>query len=180
MLDFTLGSTLTVLVLCCWFGTIIGLPGNWLMLVLAAGLAAFVSSESYLYVPWWAVGVLFALAVLGEVFEFVAGALGVGKLGGSKRAAALAMIGSVIGAVVGLFVGIPVPVIGSLIASLLFGGLGAGIGAVIGEHWKGKDLEPSLNVGVAAFIGKVIGTVGKGLFGGAMACLMLIVIWSPI
>ena len=78
---------------------------------------------------WWGGGGLAALALLGDIIEFLAGALGVKRKGGSKRGALFAIIGSFAGGLVGIFVGIPVPIVGPIIVAFLFASLGALAGA---------------------------------------------------
>ena len=73
---------------------------------------------------------LVILAAVGELFEFLAGALGVKKLGGSNRSTWFALVGSVAGALLGFVFGSGVPIIGNIIASVL----GSALGALIGTH----------------------------------------------
>ena len=65
---------------------------------------------------WWTIGVCTGLALLGEIIEFAAGAVGASRAGGSKTGAAGAIVGTLIGAVIGTF--IPPPVIGTILAFL--------------------------------------------------------------
>ena len=118
-----------------------------------------------------------ALAIIGEVLEFVAGALGVNRLGGTKRGGALSVLGSILGAILGVFVGVPVPFVGSLIAALLFGGLGAFGGAVIGERWAGKEWNECIQIGWGALCGKLLGTILKTICGTAMMILLVYAVW---
>jgi uncharacterized protein YqgC (DUF456 family) len=157
-----LAALLLVLVLVvAWFAQLVGLPGNWLIVAAAAVSAWLLPSESSTTIGWPAVGVLVLLAFVGELVEFVAGALGVSTAGGSRRGALLAILGSIAGGIVGLFVGLPIPLVGSLASAVLFGALGALAGAVLGETWKGRDFDASLEIGKAAFIGRLLGTAGK-------------------
>jgi uncharacterized protein YqgC (DUF456 family) len=80
----------------------------------------------------------------------------------------LALAGSLIGGIAGIFVGLPIPVIGSLISAVLFAGVGALIGAMLGENWKGRGLNQSWQVGLAAFWGRLLGTLAKTLVASAM------------
>jgi hypothetical protein len=163
-----------------WLATLVGLPGTWGMVLVAVLLAWLPSPESMLHFEWWHVGVLAGLAGLGELIEFVASAAGVGKLGGSRRAATYAIIGSIAGALAGAVIGlpIPIPVVGSLIGSVLFSGIGAAAGAFLGEHSSGKALEGSVKVGVAAFLGRIFGTIGKTLCATVMMVFLIVVCWS--
>jgi uncharacterized protein YqgC (DUF456 family) len=81
-------------------------------------------------------------------------------------------VGSLLGGIVGLFV--PIPVIGQIVGPIVCAGLGALAGAVIGEQWKGRDLDESLNIGHAAFWGRLIGTLGKILVGCVMLALIIV------
>ena len=111
---------------------------------------------------------------MGEVVEFVAGALGVAREGGSKRGAALALAGSIVGGIVGLFVGLPIPVLGPVLAALLFASLGALAGAVAGERWRGRTWTDSWSIGKAAFRGRLVGTLAKAAVGLVMIAVVAV------
>ena len=157
-----------VVLLICWTLNLFSAPGNWLIVLAAAVYAYFGPDAGRLDVRWYTVVALLVLAIIGELIEFMAGALGAKRVGGSKRGAVLALIGSVIGAIIGVFVGVPVPVIGQLVAALFFASVGALCGALLGEQWKGKELEEAWRVGKAAFVGRLLGTLGKFMFGAIM------------
>ncbi len=130
--------------------------------------------DAPLAIGWPVVLTLVALASLGEIVEVAAAAAGVKRVGGSRRGAVLALVGSVIGGLVGVGVGLPIPIIGSLVAAVLFAGLGAMIGAMLGEAWKGRALDDSWRVGVGAFLGRVFGTLAKIMVGSAMLVLAIV------
>ena len=115
-----------------------------------------------------AAAALVVLALLGELFEFVAGALGAAKAGGTRRAALLSLAGSLAGGIVGVFIGMPIPVIGSLVAAVVFAGAGALVGAMLGEIWAGQTMRQSLRVGHAALWGRIFGTLAKTLLASVM------------
>ncbi len=161
-----------------WVATVLGLPGNWLMVIVAMAVASLAPDNSTWHISWTGVGILVGLAAIGELIEFVAGSIGVGKSGGSKRAAGLALVGSLIGAIAGLFAGLPIPVIGSLVTSLLFSGLGAAVGAIIGQRWFDKNWNKSVSVGFGAFWGRLLGTLGKAICGAWMVVVLLVYVWS--
>lgn len=71
-----------------WLLTLLGMPGNWLIVAAAALYVLVVPGESRLAIGWPAVALLAGLAILGEIAELVAEALGVSKAGGSRRSAA--------------------------------------------------------------------------------------------
>ncbi|MFV1968299.1 MAG: DUF456 family protein [Pirellulaceae bacterium] len=157
-----------------WSLNFIGLPGNWLVLASAASYAYLIPDETRTGISWWTVGGLLGLALLGEIIEFAAGALGAIQAGASRRGAAMALGGSLVGGVFGLFVALPIPVVGPVVGALLFASLGALGGAVLGEQWKGKDLDESIRIGHAAFWGRLFGTLGKALVGALMIALLLV------
>ena len=165
---------LAVGVLAAWLLTLIGMPGNWLMVAATAIYVWLIPKDAPTSFGWSVVVVLLVLAALGEVTETIASAAGAARQGGSRRGAVLALLGSILGGLAGLFVGIPVPIVGSLIAAVLFGGLGALIGAILGEKWKGRELGASWEIGKAAFWGRLLGTLAKALLGAVMVAVVLV------
>jgi uncharacterized protein YqgC (DUF456 family) len=154
--------------------TALQLPGPWLMVLATAVVAWWQwSGPAGPLIGWWALGGLLALAVVGEVVEFVGGAAGSSKVGGSKRAAVLGIIGAIVGAVVGSVV-IPILFGGTLVGA----GLGAGAGSLIGQRWSGGGWGQSLEVGKGAAIGRVLGSVGKLAVAVVMWFVVLVaVLW---
>ena len=136
--------------------TALQMPGNWLILAATALFA------------WWRWGIpdfsvgktalilLLVLALVGELLEFLAGALGTKAAGGSKRAAALSIVGAVAGALLGTFV-IPIPIVGTLIGAAV----GAGLGSIAGDRWAGREWGPAFRGAKGAAIGKLSGAVAK-------------------
>jgi uncharacterized protein len=173
LMSFLAAIVLTLLLAIGWFAQLLGLPGNWLIVAAAAFDAWLVDPESRAAVGWNTVVGLALLAVAGEVVELVAGALGVSRVGGSRRGALLAIVGSMVGSLVGVVVGLPIPIVGSLAAAVLFGGVGALVGAVLGERWKGRGFDASLEVGKAALVGRILGTVAKMVVSTIMVVVAL-------
>jgi len=163
-------------VVICWAVNIAGLPGNWMVAGLAALYSFLVADHLRSDVGWLVVIALLVLALLGELIEFAAGAVGTTSAGGSKRGAALSLLGSLIGGFVGMFVGvaIPIPVVGVVVGVLFFASLGALVGAVMGEQWKGRDMEESLRIGNAAFWSRLAGTLGKIGVGAVMIAVLML------
>jgi len=162
---------LVVALLTCWMLTLLSLPGNWLMVAVAAVYAYVVPPDSPTALGWPTVAVLACLAAVGELIEFLAGALGVAAAGGTRRGAVLALAGSFAGAILGIVLGLPIPLIGPLLAALLFAGLGALAGGLLGELSAGKNLDASWRIGKAAFWGRLVGTLGKATVGAVMAAV---------
>jgi uncharacterized protein len=156
-----------------WLLTLVGMPGNWLMAAATAAYAYLAPPASRAAIGWKVVAVLFVLALLGEILELVAGAVGATKAGGTRRGALLAVLGSIIGGILGVIVGLPVPMVGSFIAALLFAGLGALAGAMLDGYWAGQDMRVNWQVGKAAFWGRLAGTMGKTLVGALMGAIVV-------
>lgn len=179
-LDLLLLLGLTLAALTGWAMNILGMPGNWLVVALSAGAYFLASPGTSVHVSLTTLCLVVGAALAGELLELAASAMGASRMGASKRASALAVVGAIAGGIFGLVAGsiIPIPIVGQVIGSLLFGSVGAAMGAVGGERWVGKSWDESLQVGHAAFWGRLVGTVGKILF-GTMACgVFLVAIWS--
>ncbi len=131
------------------------LPGVPLVLV-GAALAAWIRGFDVVGVMplvWIAV-----LAILAQVVDFVAGAVGA-RMGGAGRAG---FWGGVLGSLIGL---IWFPPIGFL--------LGALVGAVAAEMVAGRSLPDAWRAGIGAFAGTIGGVAAKALILVAMAVVMI-------
>jgi uncharacterized protein len=158
-----------------WLTTLFTLPGNWLIVGLAALFAWQLPepADGGRGMTWITVLVLLGLAVVGEIIEFGAGAAGAAKQGASRRSVALSIVGAMIGSVAGLFIGMPmIPLIGSLIAAVLAGAVGAFAGAYVGEAWKGRGEDQRIAAGRGAFSGRIWGTVAKLAVGVIMLAIV--------
>ncbi len=102
---------------------------------------------------------LAALAALAYGLEYVGGAVGARKFGGS----AWAVVGAIIGAVVGLFFGPPGLLVGPV------------VGAVAGELFKSGEMEHSLKAGLGALVGLAVALLAR--FALAFTMVGLIVWW---
>lgn len=166
-------ATLLVLAnVLAWGTTLFTLPGNWFIVVFTAVFAFFFPAEDGEGIRWAVVGIAVGLALLGELVEFVAGAAGAAKQGGSRRGMVLALMGAAVGSILGAIVGVPIPVLGSVIAALGGGALGAFVGAYLGETWKGRTSEASFEIGKGALVGRLLGTVGKLAIGAIMVVVV--------
>ena len=157
---------LTLVNLLCWVGILFGLPGTWLM-VLFPVLLKWWQPDQFM-VSWTVLGVAVGLAMLGEVLEFVLGAAGSRRTGGSTRGAVLALVGSIVGGIMGI--ALPVPLVGPLLGACL----GAFGGALLGNLWAGHTLFQSLVAGRGAAIGQFWGTVLKLAIGAIMVVMLTI------
>lgn len=106
-------------------------------------------------------GVLTALAYL---VDYVAGAIGVERLGGSRWA----MLGAIVGAIVGIAFGLPGLILGPLIGAVLF------------ELAQSRDMHASMRSGLGSVLGGLLGATAKFLLAVMMVCLFLWWTWlSP-
>lgn len=161
--------------LLCWVLNVLAIPAsNWVMIALGALYAWQGPDAGRLDLGWKVVVVLIVLAALGELVEFLAGALGAKRAGGSRRSAVLSVVGSISGGLMGAVVALPVPLVGPLIGAILFAAAGAFGGALLGERWKGRQWEETLEVGKGAFWGRLLGTFGKVVFSSMMVTTLLI------
>lgn len=148
------------------FLTLLTLPGNWLLLLVAVGAQAWAmfagTAEPY---SAWTLAALVALAIAGEVAETAMGAAGA-KAGGARgRGAWGAMIGSIVGALVGT-VGLAfLPLAGTLLGALG----GAAIGAMVGELTYGdRSAAQTVKPAAGAAIGRFAGILVKFAIGVLM------------
>lgn len=124
-------------------GTVLpALPGPPLVL-LGILLAAWI--DRFAKIPGYVCAIISALALLAMAIDWIAGAMGAKKMGASR----LAIIGATIGAVLGVLSGF---------WGLLFMPL---LGAATGEFIARQDLLRAGQVGLATWLGMLIGTIAK-------------------
>lgn len=161
-----------------WLLSLVGLPGNWLMVAAAALYAWLGPIDGSLLLTWQTVIVLVVFATIGEVLEAIAGAWGARRAGGSRRAALYSLLASIAGAILGAAAGIPIPVAGSFIGAIAGGALGAMAGAIFAEYSLGGEHRHSWRVGQAAFWGRLLGVGAKVAVGSAMVVTIAVaIIW---
>src|SRR5438552_9247565 len=144
---------------------ILGLPGLWLM-VGSVGIYAWLTHVG-VYVGWPTLWTLIGLALAAEIVEFLAGSAGAKAAGGSKRAAASAIVGALIGGFGFSFV---IPIIGTIIGACI----GAFIGAAIIEMMVRNDVAHSMRVGAGAAKGRFYGILSKLAFGIVILMIAMI------
>jgi len=124
-------------------GTVLpAVPGAILVF---GGIALAAWIDDFTRVPVWVLAIVAVLTVMAWVVDLLAAALGAKRVGASK----LAIVGAAIGTVVGAFTGL---------WGLLFMPL---IGAAIGEFVAQRDLRRAGKVGLATWIGLLLGTAAK-------------------
>lgn len=144
-------AILLVALNCVWlFMQVLSLPGNWLM-VASAAILEWLEPGMFSY---YTLGGIAMLALLGEVLEFMLGAAGAKKGGGSRWGSIGAIIGALVGGIVGTAI---IPIVGSIIGACV----GAFAGALIMELVMGKPLIQSAKIGKGAALGRLWGTLSK-------------------
>ena len=124
-------------------GTVLpALPGAILVF---AGVALAAWIDDFTRISGWTVAVLGVLTVVAWVIDYVAAAAGAKRAGASRQA----IIGAAIGTVVGVFTGF----IGLLFMPL--------VGAAIGEYLAQQDALRAGRVGLATWLGMLVGTAAK-------------------
>jgi len=124
-------------------GTVLpALPGTVFIL---GGIALAAWIDGFQRISGWVVGVAAALTAIAFVTDYVAAALGAKKAGASK----LAIVGAALGTVAGVFTGL---------VGLVFLPLA---GAAIGEYVARRDVAHAGRVGVATWLGLLLGTAVK-------------------
>jgi uncharacterized protein len=106
-------------------------------------LAAWI--DDFTRIGGWTIGVLAVLAIIAFVVDYVASTIAAKRAGAST----LGMVGAAIGTVLGIFTGL---------VGLVFMPL---VGAAVGEFIAQQDAMRAGRVGVATWIGLVIGTALK-------------------
>jgi uncharacterized protein len=136
-------------------GTVLpALPGAILVL---AGVIVGAWIDDFAKVPIWVVVVIGVLAMIAWATDYVATIMGAKKAGASK----LALLGAAIGTVVGIFMGL----IGVLFMPL--------VGAALGQYLSEKNSKNAAKVGIATWLGLLVGTVVKI----AIVFVMLGIFW---
>jgi uncharacterized protein len=124
-------------------GTILpALPGAILVFV-GIALAAWI--DDFARIPVWLLVLLGLLTAMAWTVDYVAAVVGAKRAGASKQA----IIGAGIGTFAGIFSGL---------WGLLFMPL---IGAAIGEYVAQRDVRRAGKVGIATWIGLLLGTAAK-------------------
>ena len=130
------------------------LPGTVLIF---AGLLVAASADGFRRVGVFTLILIGIIGILSYTVDFVAAALGAKHVGASKRA----VVGAALGTLLGLPFGLP---------GVIFGPL---VGAVLGEWSANRDMLRAGRVGMAAWIGFLIGTAVKVALAFSMIAIFL-------
>jgi uncharacterized protein YqgC (DUF456 family) len=131
--------------------TLIGMPGNVLILLIALGYGYL---ENFAHINLQVLLILLGALVAGELVEAVAGAIGAKKEKASKRAVFAAFFGGLVGGIIGTGV---IPVIGSIAGAIL----GGFAGSYLAEYSKSKDPDQASRVAQSVIKGQILGLVVK-------------------
>ena len=124
-------------------GTVVPLlPGT---LLVWAGIVLGAWIDDFTRVGWGTLIVITILAIAAWVLDYVAGLLGAKKAGASR----LAIVGAAAGMIAGLFMGF----VGVLFMPL--------VGATIGEFIARRNQSGAVKVGIATWLGIILGLIAK-------------------
>lgn len=140
-------------------GTVMpALPGTALVL---AGIVLAAWIDDFSRIGATPIAIVSVLAVLAWVLDYVAGLLGARKAGASTQA----VLGAALGTVAGLFMGL----VGVLFMPLL--------GAALGEYLARRDERRAVRVGVATWLGILVGLVAKVVLAFMMLGVFAAALW---
>lgn len=131
------------------------LPGTGLVL---AGIALGAWIDDFQRVGWVVVAITGVLAALSWALEYAAALMGAKRAGASRQA----VVGAAIGTVAGIFLGF----VGVLFLPL--------VGAAIGEWLARRDQVRALRVGVATWLGLLVGLVAKVVLAFVMVGIFVV------
>jgi uncharacterized protein YqgC (DUF456 family) len=172
-MDVSLVAANIILVLTLFVGavlTLFGLPGNFVILVAAAGYGWF---EGFVHFNMAFLLFLGGLFLLGEAVEFGAGALGAKRARASGLAMVAACLGGVAGAVTGTLV---LPLFGTVIGTVA----GAFAASYLAEYGKTGSAAKAGQVARSAAVGLLIGTLFKLAVAVGMVSATLIRLFTEL
>jgi len=145
-----LSVEITFLWVLCVVLMVLGLAGTVLpvlpgTLLVWAGIVLGAWIDDFARISMTTLAVITVLAVLAWALDYAAGWMGAQRAGASKQA----LVGAAVGTVLGLFMGF----LGVLFMPL--------VGAALGEYLARKDHGRAAKVGVATWVGIVVGLVAK-------------------
>ena len=136
----------------------LGLPGLWVMV---AGILAYGWLTGFHSVGVVTIGLVLALAFLGEIIEYWIGFRFAKRYGGSTRSGWGALLGGLVGAVIG----VPVSIIGSVIGAFI----GSFVGAALFEYTYSRHAGVATRAGWGAIVGRAAGAAVKIALGVVIA-----------
>jgi len=143
MTDLFAWALATILAVAGLAGTVLpALPGPILIL---AAVAVAGWADDFTRIGWPTLVIVTLMIVGAHMVDLASSALGVRRAGASGRA----VIGASLGALCGIFFGLPGLILGPF------------VGAAIGEFSVRRNVNQAGRVGLAAWIGFVVGTAAK-------------------
>lgn len=162
-MELTVKFALAALVVLSFIMSLLGMAGNTCLLLIAAGYAWYMDFTS---LSLNMLGVIAAIYLVGELWEFIVGFLGIKKEKLSWLTVFVIGIGTVIGAVAGTLV---LPVLGSLLGATA----GSFITALIVEYFFGGNKDRALYIAWVAARNHFLALLGKLVAAAVMALLIL-------
>ncbi|HEX3035452.1 MAG TPA: DUF456 domain-containing protein [Thermodesulfobacteriota bacterium] len=167
-MDYLVFVLFLIVALAGLISLIVGFPGTFIILAASALYGWYGGFEE---ITVKVITILVALAVLGEILEFLLGILGAKE----RKASKTAIVGSIVGGIVGAIWGAAFLLgVGAIIGAFL----GAFAGAFIVEFFRGKGFNQAVQSGWGAFVGRVGGTISKGIIGVAMIVISVVSVWG--
>ncbi len=183
IIGIVLGKMLFVLALpVAVAGTLFGLPGSVLVIVDATIYSA---AHQWQSPPWWVLIILVAIALLAELMESLMALAGIKNTGATTSTGVWTMVGGFVGVAVGGGVAPLLGMIGilggpvgvvlvSVIPPIGLGMLGGFLGGYWSELRRGKSPEDAKRTGWGALLGRMSGSILKGILVGIMAAIVLV------
>lgn len=149
--------------------TLVSLPGNFFIFAIALAYGFY---DSFVHLSYGTIAAILGFLIVGEVVEFLAGALGARKEKASTRATLSALAGAIVGGMVGTAI---LPLIGSVIGAML----GAFAASYAAEYSKTYDSDKAKRVGVSVMKGQALGMIVKLVIAiGMIIVIALKMAWS--
>jgi len=165
-LDISLFAVNIFLIIILFAGvslTMVGLPGNLLVLLAALGYGYW---EGFVHLNTKLLWILCGVFLIGETVEFIAGALGAK----SKKASGWTITAALCGAVAGSIVGTSfLPLAGSFLGAML----GAFAASYAVEYFLTRDAAKAISVARSVMCGQIIGMVVKFSLGIGMSVAII-------
>jgi hypothetical protein len=143
MLTIALWTVVIVLMVAGFAGIVLPVLPGTVLIFGAILLGAWI--DDFARISGWTVAVAAVLTAISLVCDYVAAALGARRAGASRQA----VVGAALGTLLGIFSGL---------WGLLFMPL---VGAAVGEYLVLRDLQRAGQVGMATWIGLLLGTAVK-------------------
>jgi hypothetical protein len=136
------------------------LPGTILVF---GGILLAAWTDDFQRVSGWAVGAVAVLAVLAMLTDYASAMLGAKRAGASRQA----VVGAALGTIAGIFMGL----VGVLFMPR--------VGAAAGEYLARRQHGQALRVGVATWIGLLLGMLAKFVLAFMMIGIFIVALLIP-